>query len=323
MQSLLEQWGMYHIERYLSQQTFLLYQYSAKKITNMAIFFSFFTGFFVTVVTVSAEVFVLTEQPLQNIDLSLIVLVIAANIGMISIEFWVLFHIGFQATARYIYDAEKHYPMTIELKKSLVRAIFEFSEPEKETFGLNPYKKRSKHYWIILVLYKIKIMGSNILAKFLLRKVISRGGTRVYIPFIATLITGFWDAWVQASALKEVRLRIANRLYVIDLLNQLKQNRYPSDYIEALIRLIAVRLELFGVYNINLAYLLHEINSVYPQSVNHHDNLYDFDKMTQSYLHLSSKERYRLARTAASLITFKHRFLSQEEKQLLQFFRGY
>ncbi|HFC92040.1 MAG TPA: hypothetical protein ENJ51_04430 [Leucothrix mucor] len=319
IQKSLETWGVYYIDNYINNKQFYFPAFSPEKITKIALWLSFLVGFLATLITVSFDLILIADQPLLSVSPSVLALIAVVNVLVIVLEFWLLFHIGFIVTARYIHEAEQQQSLGLDIRRTLVRAVLELDEPAPErSFGLNPYRKRSRHYWLLVALYKVKVLFSNILAKVLLRKIVGRTSARTYVPFISTLITGFWDAWVQASVLKEVRLRISAKLYILDVISALKQSDPSQDYVTSLARTVAVRIELFGNYNANLDYLLNQIESLYSGSVSNQDKLFETSLFLEGYTKLSAIEQKNISQIACRLMALKRGLLSKEEKEVLK-----
>lgn len=319
IQKPLETWGVYCIDNYINSNSFLFSTISSEKITKIALWLSFLVGFIATLITVLLDIIIIGDQSLVSLAPLVLATIALVNVLVIALEFWLLFHIGFIVTARYLRDVEQQQSLAVDIRKMLVRAVLELDQPApKKSFGLNPYRKRSNHYWLLLALYKVKVLFSNVLAKVLLKKLIGRGGARAYVPLISTLITGFWDAWVQASVLKEVRLRISARLYILDVINTLKQSNLSQDYIETLARMVAVRIELFGDYSANLDYLLNQIELHYSGSVENQDMLFESSLFFDRYKKLSAIEQKNISKIASRLIVLKRSKLSEEEHKLLE-----
>ena len=319
MQKSLEAWGVYNIDCYINNNRFHFPKWSSKKVTKIALWLSFLVGFFATLVTVLFDVILIADQPLLSVSLKVLALMVIVNVLVIALEFWLLFHIGFIVTARYIREVEQQQFLGADIRQTLVRAVLELDEPTPDNaFGLNPYRKRSRHYWLLLALYKVKVLFSNLLAKVLLRKIVGRTSARTYVPLISTLITGFWDAWVQASVLKEVRLRLSARLYIMGVMTTLKQSDPSENYVNTLARMVAVRIELFGNYNANLDYLLNQIESHYSGSVSNQDKLFEPRLFLEGHTSLSDVEQKNISQIACRLMVLKRGLLSKEEKKLLQ-----
>ncbi|MDQ7014863.1 MAG: hypothetical protein Q9N68_00615 [Gammaproteobacteria bacterium] len=319
MQKSLTQWGLSHIERYLKGHFSLFQNTAYHKLANHAAFYSFATGFIITLLLASAEVYFVTRSQIE-LNLETVLLLVLLNVGLIAIEFWLLFHIGFQACARYIQELEKQHPLNPELKHALVEAILELEESKTTPFNLDLQRHTPKHHWLSLLLYKFKVMLSNALAKLIINRLLSRSAARGYVPLISTVITGFWDAWVQLNCLKEVRLRLSAHLYTQRLIKTLQQSDYPQATRHVLIRIIAVRLELMGRYSLALSHMLQELETEQAGSVSGCERLFDPILMAQHYQALPILEQHKLAEIACALLAFKRQRLSKKEQHWLTLF---
>jgi len=310
---------VFHINRYLNRQRHLFSNTDISTLAHKAALLSFLTGFFITLITASIDIIFLTQagENLLSIEWELLCVIISINIGMISIEFWLLFHLGFQATARYIHNIQCHQQLSLEMKHALVRAILEVDDPQPAHFGVNPHHHNSKHHWLTLLIYKLKVLLSNAIAKALFSRLLSRSGLRSYAPLISTLITGLWDAWVQAASLKEVRLRLSVHLHNMQLLHKVKQGLYSPQLQHALLLLIAVRLELFGRRSHVLNSLLLQWGDLQPHTLDRYDDLSPILQLQHGYKALNPLEQQQLTEIACTLIALKRQTLNTGEKQLL------
>lgn len=255
----IENWGLKRVERYLPITQGLFKTINDKKLCQLCVVLSFFIGFITTFFIVSFEIYLelLGENWLALDNLLRLVVI---NIVFISLELFLLFEVGFITTAILINRASAKYQFCEKMKASLVRAVMELSEPVDNIHGIKPYKQFSKFRYIKVALYTGKDILSNFIIKALLQKSLSRSSVRVYIPLVSTLITGFWDAWVQQKALSEVRLRISARVYVLNQLAELEAKEMSQAYIIALLRLIAVRQSYKQECDINLEFFYDQLH---------------------------------------------------------------
>jgi len=291
-----------------------------KYVTKTAIILSFFIGFFLTLLVAIADIYLFSDLVAVISSAKLLSLLILINAVVIAIEFWLLFHVGFQVVAVYVLKLEQKLQLDHNVKASLIRAVLELNEPNSQSFGLNPFRGKKKYYWITLLFYKFKVILSNVISKVIIRKLLSRSSLRIYAPLISTIITGWWDAWVQSAVLKEVRYRLSGRLYIVNFINNINQQELGPYSLESLIRLVAVRIELFGDYNNNLDYFIVQIDRCFPDSVRQTDKLFDIKLLKNSYQKCSIAEQTMIADVACHIILLKNRKLSIEEKSLLDFF---
>jgi hypothetical protein len=97
----------------------------------------------------------------------------------------------------------------------LSRAALELHDPELHILGIDPFRRVSKKNLLLLgLLYKIKIMLTNFIAKFLLLHTVGAtvgaglvaGG--ISINYIALPVECFWNAVVILRVIREARLRL-------------------------------------------------------------------------------------------------------------------
>jgi hypothetical protein len=318
----LENWGLSTVNRYLTSRQFFFLKVPFKYVTKIAITFSFFIGFLLTLLIVIADIFIFNDLSVVFSSAKLVIMLLVINIVVIALEFWLLFYIGFQVVAVYILMIDKNQLLDNQVKVSLIRAVLELNEPSNQNFVLNPYRKKEKYYWVMLIFYKIKVILSNAIGKVVVRKLLSRSSFRLYAPLVSTVITGWWDAWVQSAVLKEARYRLSGRLYIIGYIKEVTSNKeIAPDYLETLIRLLAVRIDLFGSFNNNLDYFITEIECYFPNSISQLPDLFDINLLKTSYLKLSLLEQNSLSDVACHIIILKYNRLSSEEKNLLELFK--
>lgn len=310
----IEQWGIRRVEKHLNHRQPLFKRISDKRLCQLCVGLSFLIGFITTFVIVAFEIYLelLGENWLAWDNLIKLLII---NIVFIGLELFLLFEIGFITTALLINRASAKNHFCDKMTASLVRAVMELSEPIENIHGIKPYKELSKFRYIKVALYSGKDILSNFLIKAVLQKSISRSSVRVYIPLISTLITGFWDAWVQHKALREVRLRISARIYVLNQVIIHQQKPVSMTYRTALLRSIAVRQSYKQESDINLELFYDEIYKQAPLE------LTDIESPTlllQSLNLLSSTEYNDVIDILKTLLFFRQRLTANEKKLLVQ-----
>jgi hypothetical protein len=97
----------------------------------------------------------------------------------------------------------------------LSRAALELHDPELHILGIDPFKRASKKNLLLLgLLYKVKIILTNFIAKFLLLHTVGpvvgagliAGG--ISINYIAVPVECFWNGVVILRVIREARLRL-------------------------------------------------------------------------------------------------------------------
>ena len=142
------------------------------------------------------------------------------------IEILYIFHESLRATHRLAQiagldpfsDREPH----LAVAASLARAALELPNPPDPRININPSREVSRWQLIFsAVIYKLKIMASNVLMKLLLRRLLGRVATRMWLAFIAVPITAIWNAVVGYFVLKEARIRTLGPSLVLEFSEQL------------------------------------------------------------------------------------------------------
>ena len=298
----------------VNRQQPLLTHISDKRLCQLCVGLSFLIGFTTTFVIVAFEIYL--ELLGENwLALDNLIKLLLLNIIFIGLELLLLFEIGFITTALLINRASVENHLCDKMKASLVRAVMELSEPIDNIHGIKPYKELSKFRYIKVALYSGKDILSNFVIKAILQKSMSRSSVRVYIPLISTLITGFWDAWVQQKALREVRLRISARIYVLNQVAQHQQKQVSLTYRTALLRSIAVRQSYKQECDVNLELFYDEIYKQVPVT------LTDIESPTlllQSLSLLNPTEYNDVIDILTTLLFFRQRLTPNEKKLLIQ-----
>ena len=91
----------------------------------------------------------------------------------------------------------------------LSRAALEIQDPELHILGIDPFKRVSKKNLLLLgLLYKCKIILTNLVAKWLLLHMVGPTIGGISINYIALPVECFWNALVIRRVVKEARLRL-------------------------------------------------------------------------------------------------------------------
>lgn len=314
--NLLERWGFYHITRYCEYE-FFKSDFKLTKFSKIIIHLSFLVGFSITLVTASLEIIFFSDL-LQILNSpKLLVFFLLTNIGLVLIEFWLLFHLGFMAVAFYINLIGSKSHLSKQLKFSLVRALLELNEPNLQRYGINPYEHKKQYVFQILI-YKLKVILSNVVAKLIARKLLARLGLRYYAPLIATLITGFWDAWVQNKVLREARFRLSGRIHANKLLSELEKKSLDEMELESIFRMVSVRFYLYGEFNVNLDYLLMKIASDYALEVQGLSEIQNIDSFFVLFEKLDTKKSLWMKSQLMYLISYKSGKPNEIERQFVK-----
>src|SRR6516162_434900 len=132
------------------------------------------------------------------------------------LEFYILFIIALKAVHevselvnmhRHEQDFLKDGPFSIT--NILSRAALELHDPELQILGIDPFKRVSKKNLLILgLLYKLKIVITNFVARWILTFIFGKTISGISITYIALPVEFFWNAMVIRRVVREARLRL-------------------------------------------------------------------------------------------------------------------
>ncbi|MBS1933758.1 MAG: hypothetical protein JST96_07145, partial [Bacteroidetes bacterium] len=122
----------------------------------------------------------------------------------VAIEFYLLFIIALKAVHEVselinIHSHKKDFLKTgpFNITNILARTALELPDPELHILGIDPFEKVSKKNLLILgLLYKLKIVITNFVAKFLLRTGFGETIEGISINYIALPVECFWNGVV-------------------------------------------------------------------------------------------------------------------------------
>lgn len=267
------------------------------KIVYFPITLAFVIGFVFTLPIVLFEVFVGIEMSVEGLSLYLFVLV-----ASVFLEFYFLFLLGFATLGYYIHhlyliDRRIHRLGEPEFRASLIRTAMELPEKKIVSYNVDPYEYKEKKILLLTLLYKAKVVLTNVVAKFLLKKLLSRTSLRGFSAFIAAPITGAWDAAIFLQTMRRARYKLVVRFVMRYLL---------STKMPLLIRhtrMTLLRYYYFGEYCNNFNMLLQRIYQQAP-----------FTDTKEEYLAEDITEGS--ARLFALLLAFKQSSFTSKEKEL-------
>ena len=131
-------------------------------------------------------------------------------------EFYFLFYISLRAVhqvSRLVHLKEHHHESLcgglLAVRNLLARAALEIQDPELRILGIDPFKRISRKNLIAIgLLYKGKIIASNLLFKAVLRYAVGSHVFGISILYIAIPVEIFWNSVVIRKVIHEARLRV-------------------------------------------------------------------------------------------------------------------
>jgi hypothetical protein len=154
--------------------------------------------------------------------------VVLVSLISIAIEFYVLFIIALKA----VYEVSELINMhatenelmeheVFSVKNILARTALELPDPELKILGIDPFKRISKKNLLVLgLLYKAKIILTNLFTKYVLRFAFGKTILGISIFYEALPVEVFWNSVVIRRVVLEARLR----LFGFALANQIAKN---------------------------------------------------------------------------------------------------
>jgi hypothetical protein len=149
----------------------------------------------------------------------------------------------------------------------LSRAALEIPDPVRKIFGIDPLARVSrKRLLFVGILYKAKIILSNVLAKLILKRILAKSGVRIVASWVSVPITGIWNAVVTIKVAREARLRLFGNLLAEhiarDLLTERLRRRLSPEAKLGCLQAIGNSVVLTQNYHPNMLILIVRIAKV-------------------------------------------------------------
>ena len=307
---ILEDWGTKKIQifyKYLQKNptkfTSATELFKSKKL----IYFSaiaFMIGFVLTIpiiyIELKFDIFNIDDMNMENILFYVFIFTV-----LVFFEFYLLFLLGFHMIAYYIYNFYhiNNRVMSDVTEKEflgmLSRTIMELPEKSEEKYNIGHHKNQNVDLIAIGILYKLKVVVSNLLLKLLARRVLARTAFRLYTPYIAAVGTGVWDAIIFYKTIKHSQYKIMVRYTILLLLDRKKDELMKSENVKA----ILLRYHHYSEYNNNFDFLLSEI---------HKETSFNYEKESFLEEDVRSKCNQKLL---LLLYSFKEKMHTKEENE--------
>jgi hypothetical protein len=154
------------------------------------------------------------------------------------IEFYYIFYISLKAVHQVseLIHLENVMHESLEdgifgVKNILARTALEISDPELKILGIDPFKRISKKNLLILgLLYKGKIIVTNLALKAILRLTVGSALLGIPILYVAIPVEMFWNGLVILKVIREARLR----LFGYALANKIADSVEKEGYLQIL-----------------------------------------------------------------------------------------
>ena len=209
--------------------------------------------------------------------------VTVVTILSIVIEFYLLFIIALKA----VYQVSKIINIhatedelveneLFSVKNILARAALELPDPELKILGIDPFKRVNKKNLLVLgLLYKAKILLTNLVSKYVLRLISEKTIFGVSILYEALFVEAFWNGVVIVRVIKEARLR----LFGFALANKIALETLNENDLQQLSPLAKVGC-------------LRAIGNAVVMTKNYHPNMIILLFRFQQMLHITKENKY-------------------------------
>lgn len=294
----------------------------SENITSLAAVIAFSVGALTTV----ASVWIEWKFAGQLDDFSYYALYGSVVLLMLCVELLVLFWLGLKTvhglaclTGHHRASGDPYLPGDDSVPNILARAALEVPDPIIHYLGIDPLKYISKSKLVMVgVLYKAKVILSSLVVKFVLVRMLGKGGLRLGFIWVSIPVTGIWDAITMYKVAREARLRLfGNRLaqYIVqeimtpELINNMSQKTK-----EGAVRAVANMVVLAQNYHPNMLVLLVKLSETLDiQEESEYD---DWDEFLALLAVVSVEERYFLLDLLSIAAAFDGR-LSKLERHYL------
>ena len=252
--------------------------------------------------------------------------VTVVTILSIVIEFYLLFIIALKA----VYQVSKIINIhatedelveneLFSVKNILARAALELPDPELKILGIDPFKRVNKKNLLVLgLLYKAKILLTNLVSKYALLLISDKTIFGVSILYEALFVEAFWNGVVIVRVIKEARLRLfgfalANKIALETLNENDLQQLSPLAKVGCL-RAIGNAVVMTKNYHLNMIILLFRFQQMlHITKENKYD---DWNLFLETLNTVSEKERNFLLDLFTVSAAFDGKLSDLEEENL-------
>ena len=151
------------------------------------------------------------------------------GIVMLFPEIWLLNILNIYAVRRiceiYRYPSVSHHDYR-EQVALLTEAGLEMPAKHMKLLEIDPYIGLTKFsYYALLIGTKLKATLSNVLMKFLVRRLLGRYALRIVTDLVGIPIFAFWNAWSSRQVMKEAQMRIVATATTEDFMKEFSEEQ--------------------------------------------------------------------------------------------------
>jgi hypothetical protein len=251
---------------------------------------------------------------------------LAVTIVAVAIEFYTLFIIALKAVFEVSELINMHAKQKYFLKDGvfsvqhiLARTALELPDPELKILGIDPFERISKKNLFILgLLYKAKIVVTNVVLKYALRFTVGMELFGVSILYEALPVEAFWNGVVLKRVVHEARLR----LFGFALANHIADNIIHDKLLQELsseakigsMRAIGNAVVMAQSYHPNMIILLLRFQQLLKIEEEHQYD--DWNLFLETLQKVNKKERHFLRSLFTIAAAFDGRLSHLEEENL-------
>ena len=298
--------------------------------TSLAATIAFAVGALTTVVSVWVEWHYRSELD----DVTYYALYGSVVVLMLVIELSVLFWLSLKTvhnlaclTGHHRASDDPYLPGNDSVPNILARAALEVPDPVINYLGIDPLKYISKYQLIFVgLLYKAKVILTSFAIKFVLIRMLGKGGMRFWLIWVSVPVTGIWDAITMYKVAREARLRLfGNRLaqYLVnEMLTQELIDKLSPKTKEGAIRAVANVMVLTQNYHPNMLVLVVKLSETLEidKQCCDYDDWEDFLQLLQE---IPKQEKYFLLDLLCISAAFDGQLSRLERHYLPQAFGEY
>lgn len=217
------------------------------------------------------------------------------------IEFYCIFYISLKAVHKVgeLIHLENVMHESLEdgvfgVRNILARTALEIEDPELRILGIDPFKRISrKNLFVLGLLYKGKIIVTNLVIKAILRLTVGSALIGIPILYAAVPVEMFWNGLVILKVVREARLR----LFGYALANKIAESVETNGYLEILspsartgcVRAIGNAVVMTQNYHPNMVILLLRFQSLLR--IDEEDRYDDWQRFLETLDQVSPAER--------------------------------
>ncbi len=245
---------------------------------------------------------------------------------MLCVELLVLFWLGLKTvhglaclTGHHRASDDPYLPGDDVAAHILARAALEIPDPIIHYLGIDPLKHISKSKLLLVgVLYKAKVILSGVAVKFVLVRMLGKGGLRLGFIWVSIPVTGIWNAITMYKVAREARLRLFGNRLALYIVNEIMTpeliNKLNPKTKEGAVRAVANMVVLGQNFHPNILVFLVKLSETLE--IQEDSNYDDWEVFMAILAEISIEEKYFLLDLLSIAAVFDGR-LSRLERHYL------